>query len=64
MKLADLHFPGKDTKSESFTALMRTKTKYISANQSKDPDTILAAVLRSLTSRNVEVTAEDIGSPE
>ena len=40
------------------------KTKYISTNQSKNPDTILAAILRSLTSRNVEVTTEDIGSPE
>ena len=56
--------PGKDAKSGSLQVLMGIETKYISSNQSKNPDTAIAAILWSLKSRHIEVTAEDIGSPE
>ena len=60
-QIADLHFPGKDTTSTEFDVLKNMKEKYIKANASKNPDTILAALLRSLTSRKVDLSPAECG---
>lgn len=51
----------KDKESAEFLMLMAIKSTYIGSNGSKNPDTILAALLRSLTSRKVPVSPDDLG---
>lgn len=60
-KLAEVHFPGKDTTSTEFTVLIELKDRFIGANSSRNPDTILAALLRSLTSRRVDLSGAEAG---
>ena len=60
-QLAELHFPGKDNNTKEFEVLKNLKAKYIETNASKNPDTILAALLRSLTSRRVDLSRAEAG---
>jgi hypothetical protein len=51
----------KDKASEEFKTLMELKTKFIGCNGSKNANTIVAAILRTLTSRKVSVSKEVLG---
>ena len=50
-----------DKGSEEFKTLMDLKSKYIGCNGSKNANTIVAAILRTLTSRKVSVSKEVLG---
>ena len=58
---AEAHPVMKDKQSEEFKALMSIKSKFIGSNGSKNAHTIVAAILRSLTSRKVSVSKEVLG---
>lgn len=60
-QIADLHFPGKDTNTTEFEVLKDMKAKYIESNASRNPDTIMAAILRSLVSRKVDLSRAEAG---
>ncbi len=53
----------KDKASEEFKVLMNIKSKFIGNNGSKNANTIVAAILRTLTSRKVSVSKEVLGLP-
>ena len=59
--IVEAHPVMKDKESEEFKTLMELKSKFIGCNGGKNANTIVAAILRTLTSRKVSVSKEVLG---